>query len=65
MGLCCQKVQEDTTLDPLELPQSREIECSDSTSSISAGIHSEELWGNRREEEVDDQVYDIYHTLVG
>ena len=49
--------------DSEESPRTLEIERYDSsTSSISAGIHSEELWGNKEEEEIDDQIYDIFHT---
>ena len=62
MGICCQKPIA-VHNDPHELPEIREFDRGNYTSSISAGIHSEDLYGNRVEEEVDDQIFQIFHSM--
>ena len=63
MGICCQTAQEAPILEPLEPPEIIELDRGEYTSSISAGIHDEDVYGNREEEEVDNQLYQIFHTM--
>ena len=57
MGVCCQTAQEGPILEPLEPPEIIEIESRESTSRISSRINSDDLWRNKEEEQVDDQLY--------
>ena len=57
MGVYCQTAQEGPILEPLEPPEIIEIESRKSTSRISSRINSEDLWKNKEEEQVDDQLY--------
>ena len=57
MGICCEPAQENTTLDPLESLIIEEIERHQYSSCISSKIKSEDMWCNKEQEVVDDQMY--------
>ena len=50
MGLCCQKARGDATFGSQELPIEREMRSHASSSRISSGISSDDIWGNREQE---------------
>ena len=62
MGICCQKPIAIHNSDTYEQPQIEDLERPLYSSGISAGIHSEDLYGNMPEEVIDTQIYEIFHT---